>query len=40
MYEARELTIWMLAVVVPLQVMLFKQMLYRMKSMRDFLIRV
>jgi hypothetical protein len=40
MYETRELTIWIPAVVVPSQFMLFKQRLYRMKSMRDFLIRV
>jgi len=40
MYETRELTIWIPAVVVPLQFMLFKHMLYRMKSLRDFLIWV
>jgi predicted secreted protein len=40
MYETRELTIWIPAVVVPLQFMLFKHRLYRMKSMRDFLIWV
>ena len=40
MYETRELTIRIPAVVVPSQFMLIQQRLYRKKSMRDFLIWV